>query len=224
VNAEHRNRLDLARRLADPGAPPVLTSAMLGRYLGGARRATISRTARALADSGLIVPAMRGLYYNGQARYERADILAHVLPGAVLSLNAVLQPAGVTRNPSMNLHAVLPWSTRGRYHTLNRNHRQLADGSRLYIYSLPEAMTGFGVDGRRHHLRATPERALCDWLYLAASGRSRVSPVPNDVDLDDLDADTLNDFAERMGVAGELKELRERLVDSADYKLGPGMI
>ncbi|MDZ7749790.1 MAG: hypothetical protein U5K43_14080 [Halofilum sp. (in: g-proteobacteria)] len=51
------------------------------------------------------------------------------------------------------------------------------------------------------HARATPEKALVDWLYLAASPRSRRTPPPRgDLDLDLLDAPRLHRLARAAGV------------------------
>jgi hypothetical protein len=57
------------------------------------------------------------------------------------------------------------------------------------------------------HPHATAEKALLDWLYLATSPRSTLSPpAPQDVDLEALDRRRLGRLATRMGLTGALQQ------------------
>ena len=55
-------------------------------------------------------------------------------------------------------------------------------------------------DTRYAHPRATPEKALCDWLYLGASPRSSLRAPPLDLELDKLDKARLRRVASAMGI------------------------
>lgn len=55
-------------------------------------------------------------------------------------------------------------------------------------------------DNRYAHPRATPEKALCDWLYLGASPRSPVGMPPLDLELDKLNKARLRRIAGTMGI------------------------
>lgn len=66
------------------------------------------------------------------------------------------------------------------------------------------------LDRGRAHPRATPEKALLDWLYLARSLRSTLSPPSlQDVDLSELDKARLRRLAKTMGLEQALMQWRE---------------
>jgi hypothetical protein len=48
--------------------------------------------------------------------------------------------------------------------------------------------------------RATPEKALLDWLYLGASRYSKIAGPPLDLELERLDASRLRRLARAMGL------------------------
>ena len=55
-------------------------------------------------------------------------------------------------------------------------------------------------DNRYAHPRATPEKALCDWLYLGASPRSSLRAPPLDLELDKLNKSRLRRIVSAMGI------------------------
>ena len=55
-------------------------------------------------------------------------------------------------------------------------------------------------DNRYAHPRATPEKALCDWLYLGASPRSTLRAPPLDLELDKLNKARLRRIVSAMGI------------------------
>jgi hypothetical protein len=61
--------------------------------------------------------------------------------------------------------------------------------------------------------RATPEKALLDWLYLGASRYSKMAGPPLDLELERLDASRLRRLARGMGLTEELAEWRARKRD-----------
>lgn len=55
-------------------------------------------------------------------------------------------------------------------------------------------------DNRYAHPRATPEKALCDWLYLGASGRSTLRAPPLDLEWDKFNKARLRRIVSAMGI------------------------
>ena len=58
--------------------------------------------------------------------------------------------------------------------------------------------------------RATPERALLDWVYLGASGRSRLSLPPFDIQLHEKNQPRLKRLARQMGITRQWTEWHAR--------------
>ena len=73
-----------------------------------------------------------------------------------------------------------------------------------HVYELVSLEVLDWRDSRFAHPRATPEKALCDWLYLAASPRSPVRPPPLDLDAERLDTDRLQRVAIAMSIQQHL--------------------
>jgi hypothetical protein len=58
--------------------------------------------------------------------------------------------------------------------------------------------------------RASPEKALLDWLYLGNSPRTKLAPPPLDIDLTRLNAQHLKRLADRMQLSTQLQDYLER--------------
>ena len=58
--------------------------------------------------------------------------------------------------------------------------------------------------------RATPERALLDWIYLGASVRSRLSLPPFDIQMHQMNQPRLKRLTRAMGIARQWAEWHER--------------
>jgi len=198
---------EIAAFLGSRDAPPVLTAGHIKQLVGrGASGATASRVTRRLIEIGAIQKAMRGIFRNASKPSDLGAILPYVIPGGVLSLATVLGDDGVANNLTPNLHVVVSMENRGNVHN-----RTLTDGSRILVHRIPQRLMGFGIETSRGYNRAEPERALCDWLYLAASPHSRLREVPDDLDLEMLDRDKVRGYAARFGVEQELDGLVERV-------------
>lgn len=199
----------LAEALGRPDAPPVLTRDLLERFARTAREgqavpdSTLSFWIRRAAEAGRLQPVKRGLYLNRfrAAPGELADAVAFFHPDAVVSLNTVLGDAGVLNNPSRAVTAVVPIDTGFPPPKLGR--RSSMAGI-LQFHGLPRRIVDAGrladrlePGGQFEHLRATPEKALLDRLYLGQSARSHVTlPAPGDIDMDLLDRKRLQRLAE----------------------------
>ena len=188
-----RWKQQLERQLSEPRAPRVLTFGELSRGASLAEGSAIPDTSLrfwindAIARERL-TPVIRGVYLNrfvyppGRV----ADAASYVRRDAVVSLHTALDEAGLMNNPSAYVTAVLPLDagpTRPRVGQV----KTLA-GS-MWFRALPRTVLEAGeIEDRLDqengaHARATPEKALLDWLYLANSPRSTLAaPSPEDVD------------------------------------------
>ncbi len=207
----------LERRLSESGAPAALTLGALSRTAAIARAAPVPDTTLhawikdAIARDRL-APVLRGLYLN---RFtwpagRLADAVPHVRRDAVVSLHTALDEAGAYNNPPAGVTAIVPLDagpTRprvGRVDTAQGPIQLRAVPRRVLEAGAVEDR--FDLDRGVAHPRATPEKALLDWLYLAKSPRSTLSPpAVHDVDLDVLDTARLARLAKLMGLRDTLE-------------------
>jgi hypothetical protein len=212
----------LEKLLSDADAPPALTRDLLDRFARSARngrtvpKSTLSWWIRQAVTAGKLVLVQRGLYLN-QFR-GIPGLLADTVPllhkDAVVSLNTVLGDAGVLNNPSTTVTAVVPLDSES---TLPHLGRCSTKAGTLHFYGMPRRILEAGKprdrlepEDRYEHARATPEKALMDWLYLAQSPRSNRTPPPrNDIDISLLTIRRLRRLADAVGLAEELKRCIE---------------
>ncbi len=206
----------LERELSVPGAPPAITLGALARVAHIARGVavpdrTLHTWIRDAVARNRLVPVVRGLYLNRftSPAGRLADAVPHLRRDAVVSLHTALDEAGAYNNPPHGVTAVVPLDpgpTRPRVGRVDT-----APGP-VYVRALPRRMLEAGaledrldLDRGVAHARATPEKALLDWLYLARSPRSTLSlPALEDVDLEELDTSRLRRLAKTMGLEDSL--------------------
>lgn len=211
----------LERQLSEPAAPAAITLGALSRAASIARGTYVpDRTLQAwIADTmarGRLAAVVRGLYLNRftSPPGRLADAVPHVRRDAVVSLHTALDEAGAYNNPPHGVTAVVPLDvgpTRPRVGTVTT-----AQGP-VYVRAVPRRILEAGaledrldLDRGRAHPRATPEKALLDWLYLARSPRSTLSPPSlHDVDTGELDKARLRRLAKAMGLEQTLTQWRE---------------
>lgn len=211
----------LERQLSEPGAPPAITFGALLRAASIARGASVpDRTLHAWIRDAVVrdrlAPVVRGLYLNRftSPAGRLADAAPHLRRDAVVSLHTALDEAGAYNNPPHGVTAVVPLDpgpTRPRVGTV-----KTAQGP-VYVRALPRRILEAGTTEDRLDLdrgiagpHATPEKALLDWLYLARSARSSLSPPAlGDVELDELDAARLRRLAKAMGLEEALARWRK---------------
>lgn len=212
--------LRLQRELARADAPPVLTRDLLSRFARTARdghpvpASSLTHWIRGAVAEERLRPVQRGLYLNVfRARPGHpADAAAWLRPEAVVSLNTVLGDAGVLNNPVRTTMAVVPLDAGAPPPKLGRQTTRVGT---FQFHGIPRRTLEAGdPDDRlefgetREHARATPEKALVDWLYLAASPHSRrTAPPRDDLDLDLLDRPRLQRLARAAGVGTGLQHL-----------------
>jgi hypothetical protein len=206
-------------------APRVLTIPMLTAILADRRkppaRNTVFRWVRDQVASGVLRPMTRGLYLNQLAapRPLAAEAAGFIRTGAIVSLQTVLGEAGITNNFPDLVTSVIPHD---RGHVSSVRPVKAAD-IEFRFHSMPARLlneqTGepedrLDVDSK--YPRATPEKALLDWLYLGASPYSKISRPPLDLEIERLDASRLRRLARSMELVEELKvwQVRKKAYDA----------
>ncbi|HEX7048540.1 MAG TPA: hypothetical protein VF275_13315 [Gammaproteobacteria bacterium] len=212
-------QIQLEQALGAADAPAVLTRGLLERFGATARgdeqlrESSFTYWIKRQVERGKLQPVQRGLYLNRLRA--RPGTLADAIPwlyrDAVVSLNTVLGDAGVLNNPSNIVTAVMPIDTGAP--PPSRLGRRKTQAGILHVHGIPRGVFDAGRPDDRlesidvhEHPRATPEKALIDWLYLGASARSRrTTPPHGDIDMDMLDRKRLLRLANAAGMEAVLK-------------------
>jgi hypothetical protein len=201
-------RLRAADLLRGRAAQRVLTFNSFTRMLAIAKPGISYVTTRRVLDefvrAGYLRKVAANIYLNQLAVPPAVmnEAAASVRAGAVVSLHSVLGEYGVTNNPSAIVTAVIPLERRG---SPSLGEHRTNHGAAFHFYGLPErffppaagAPADLYIIGRPYPI-FRPEKALLDWLYLGASPRSRLTPPPVDVDLDQLDSRLLKRLAKSL--------------------------
>ena len=206
-------QMALEARLGAPDAPAVLSRDLLGRLSRSTRTgapvptSSLTHWIAAARTRARLETVVAGLYINHfRARPGSLADAAHWLKiDAVISLNTVLGDACVLNNPSYTVTAVVPIDRGASPPKLGRMETKAGI---LHFFGLPRRILEAGAaEDRleatvpRDHARATPEKALLDWLYLGESPRSQRTPPPRgDIDITLLDRRRLARLAKAMGL------------------------
>lgn len=168
-----------------------------------------------MKQTGKLVQVRRGLYANLRAlpRVVPAEAAQHLSPGAVVSLQYVLGAFGVINNPPRAVTVVAPIQDIDGKRIPPSVRTVVGDFGEYRIHALPAWLfTGKAgtIEDRedasaRYYRRATPEKALVDWIYLAGSPRSRLPMPPFDTDIEDLDMDRLLRLGKGAGIENRLR-------------------
>jgi hypothetical protein len=151
------------------------------------------------------------------------EAAAHLRPGAVVSLTRVLGQAGVLNNPTHWITAVV---------SIERTRKVgevVTAGGTFAFAALPEALlpnplSDLGRDAYEpfsSYLRATPEKAYLDGLYLQSTPRGAgrwERPQDGDWDLDVLDQERLLRLAQGLDLVSLLPEGLRGMLDAAPSK------
>lgn len=213
----------VARRLAEPDAPRAFRREDIRQWLSDHHIDPSERTLfRALQDwetKGIIARPIQGVYLNLQCSPlpMPEEAVALIRPDAVISLSSVLGQAGVLNNPSYWITAVLPsTATKGPVDIEMTDGRMLRFGYMRpdLVVGLSDEMASDALDRGGRVIKATPEKALLDWIYLSSSARGAARwPLPplHDIDADDLDDARLDRLAARMDLVDPLAQFRQAL-------------
>lgn len=210
-------QMRIEERLGADDAPAVLNRDLLNRMTRSARAgrpvptSSLTHWLKTARMRRKLLPVVAGLYLN---RYRArpgslADAVHWLRADAIVSLNTVLGDAGILNNPSQLMTAVVPLDTGAPPPKLGR---QVTQAGTVQFFGLPRRIHDAGEPedrlesaAPRDHVRATPEKALLDWLYLARSPHSRrTSPPKSDIDLTLLNRRRLKRLAAAMDIKREL--------------------
>ena len=211
---------EILRMLRDRDAPRVLTTAMIQKLLDQPR-ATVGRAIRKAIDLELLAPVRQGVFLNNMAlpSPKPAEAAGFVRTGAVVSLQTVLGDSAVLNNPTPDVFCVLSMDAPGT----DSGAVQSPGGPRFIFRRMAPGRFNAGSVADRYvaglpYLRATPERALLDWIALGASPHSSTTPPPaHDIDIAMLDGDRMSRLADAM----DLREDLERFVDASRASQSP---
>ena len=184
----------LDQELSGLQADGVLTSKMIWReadYIKpGVSRPTVQRWIAKATKAGKLKQVSRGIYLNNQAlpRPDLAESAQFLRPDSIVSLHTVLSDVGALHNPYPIVTAILPL---GRF-TSPRLGSMDTGKARYRFFGMPISVLNAGDEDDRldihyRYPRATPERALLDWLYFARSPKSKIVAPPMDINLDWMD-------------------------------------
>ena len=209
------------KNLLTVDAPHVLTTGDVrarARATSGAlpSTASLSRWIKGLVDTGALQPVSRGIYLNRLAGPDvhPAEAAQYIRRGAIASLAWVLERSGALNNFGDTVTCVVPQISGLAPPKVGMRDTRAAP-FRFYAMPLRVLEAGAGrledvQDLRYAYPRATPERALLDWIYLGASPRSRLAPPPADIRLNGMNSVRLARLAKAMGIMPQWREWRDR--------------
>ena len=209
----------MEKALLSPGALHVVTTQDLESYVrvsAGTRPspATLTRWVRALTETGALQQVSRGVYLNRLAgpAVHPAEAAQYIRRGAVVSLAWVLERSAALNNFGDTVTCVVP-QVPGMAPPKVGERDTVAGPFRFY--AMPDRLIHAGSsrledvqDLHYSYPRATPERALLDWIYLGASVRSRLPLPPLDIQLRGMSQSRLARLAKAMGIEEEWRHWR----------------
>lgn len=216
------------RALMQHDSPSVMKTAMLHTFVCAGREdapspASFSRWVAEMALQGKLREVIKGVYLNqlGHRDVSPAAASHWVRHRSVVSLSWVLEQTHITNNFGDTVTCVIP--TEPGWPNPQIGDRKTAAGT-FRFFAMPAHLVDERAgkladirDLRFDYPRATPEKALLDWIYLGASHRSRMTRPPYDLDLDSLNMPRLKRVAKAMGVTSLLDEwLRQYEAYQAD--------
>lgn len=204
----------MEKTLLSLDAPHVVTTQDLEVYARGSAGtrpapATLTRWVRTLTETGALQQVSRGVYLNRLAgpAVHPAEAAQHIRRGAVVSLAWVLERSGALTNFGDTVTCVVPLVS-GMAPPKVGERDTIAGPFRFY--AMPDWLIEAGStrledvqDLQYSYPRATPERALLDWIYLGTSVRSRLPLPPLDIQLRRMSQSRLTRLAKAMGIEEE---------------------
>lgn len=214
-------KLATEARLMSPDTPAVLTTGMVEMLAtanphASPSRPTIDRWLKDLVLSQKLKPVIKGVYLNrlGHRDVSPAAAAQWVRSRSIVSLAWVLEQAGLTNNFGDTVTCIIP--TEAGWPMPQVSDRKTRAGT-FRFFAMPAALHDERAgkhedlqDTRFDYRRATPEKALLDWIYLGASPRSRMTRPPFDLEIEPLNAARLKRLSRRMCIVHLLDDWREQ--------------
>jgi len=221
-------KLAAEARLMNADTPAVLTTGMV-QMLATAdatppSKPTVDRWLKDLVLSHKLQPVIKGVYLNriGHRNVSPAAAAQWIRSRSIVSLAWVLEQAGLTNNFGDTVTCVIPMDP--GWPAPQVSDRKTQAGT-FRFFAMPAQLNDERAgrhddlqDNRFDYRRATPEKALLDWIYLGASPRSRMTRPPFDLDIAPLDGRRLKRLAGGMGMEPLLESWRS---DYGRYQASP---
>ena len=201
-------RLELLNTMRERGQPRVWTTRLLNRAID-APPTTTARIIKWAVESEVIRPVVNGIYVNNMAfpYVKIAEAAGWIRTGAIVSLQSVLGDSGVLNNPTPDVTCVMATTAPS---TSGGTIRAISGAYFSFRRLSPKMITAGDIkdrfDQKVTYLRATPEKALLDWLVLGLSPHSNMTMPPyHDIDIDELDLGRMERLATAMGIEKALE-------------------
>lgn len=200
---------------------------MLGRSLADAgSESTIARRIKELCDLGVLTRVREGVFLNKLCNPPAtlAEAAGYIRSSAIVSLQSVLGDAGVLNNYTPDATVIIPSGMGNTAGGIIKT----AMGDIIVRKLSPDLLYAGELNDRLEigvsYLRATPEKALVDWMALVKTGKSGLKILPaHDLDLGMLDEGRLKRLSDVTGVGDVLARLIDSVDEADDYNpLAPG--
>mgnify|MGYP000927201036 CR=1 FL=1 len=202
--------LDHVKLLKNKNAPRVFTPQQLHDFFKANGAEVTPRTVSTYlgnwCDIGLVEKVAFGVFLNRTCDIQPIadEASGFIRNKAVVSLQRVLGAAGVLNNPSHWITCVIPYGA-GVRDGLVSNNSTTFKFTKIHETLFPGVQDDWFVDAldtNASYLRATPEKAILDWVYLGTIPTGRAKPLPprHDIDFDLFDMDRLARLAQKMNL------------------------
>lgn len=213
-------KFEIVKAISGPLKPQVLTFAELLDLASSARPGLDPRTFKNFLKEaeglGVLSKISNRAYLNLRSSPAPtfAEAAAFLKKDSVVSLDYVLGQAGVINNPSRTYTCVVPVDS---FKQPSLGDYRLEGKAFFQFFGLPSRMfydpanhkdSSLFLQGFHATPRATIEKALLDRIHLGYSPRSRLSPLPEDLDLESVDFDRLFELSELL----EIRPILDRFV------------
>jgi hypothetical protein len=175
-------------------------------------RPTFDRWIQDAVHAGKLRKVRAGVFVNaaGNASVSPAAVAGFIRKSAVPSLSWVLEQNWILNNFGDVITCTVPMAAGLQIPNLSavKTHYGVFQFRALpwRLHELDDLPVADWRDNRFAHPRATPEKALCDWLYLGQSPRSTLREPPLDLDIDKLNKARLRRIARAMQIRPALDE------------------
>lgn len=204
--SESRREATARKALSAEESPRFLAASWFSR--NGIPPADVPSILSAMMAEGSLSSCGEGTFANRLAlpSVHPNEMVAHFGLGTYASMHTVLGEAGIANNPSRTVYAV-----RQDGPDVGAPDIRLRNGLGEYrLLAMSREMMLAGPEEDRlepggRYPRATPERALCDWIWFSSSKGGRVMTLPPlDLDLSDIDRARLGRLADAMGISAPM--------------------
>ena len=207
-------RIGVIKALDGKDAMRILTTIDLKRVIRMHRDVSdpiFKQFINTLCDNKYLIRIARGIYLNANSTPvpSMSETAQYIRPGSVVSLQTVLGDCGFINNPSSIVTAITT------DHGVKFSGELItSEDFKFQFRYIPGALSHSRIGGLdescHYYQRATPERALVDWIYFANSPYSPLTYPPSDVDMSVIDLQKAYELANKLGMQAAVQSWNER--------------